>query len=330
MNKEVTVSITGAAGQIGYALLFRLASGEIFGKDTRVNLKLLELPQALPALQGVKMELDDCSFPHLGKITCSDKEAEVFSDSDWALLIGSVPRKAGMERNDLLNINGGIFTGQGKNLDTYAKPSCRVLVVGNPCNTNALIAMSQCKNIPKKNFFAMTRLDECRAIAQLAEKSGIHNEKIMQMAIWGNHSATQYPDFYNAMIDGRKCLDVITDEKWCQEVFIPTVQQRGAAIIKARGASSAASAASAALGTVKQLINPTPSGNCFSVAVSSEAAGHTYGIKEDVMFSYPITSDGMNWKVVDGIIHNDFALDKINKSYHELLEEKEAVAKLLN
>ncbi len=327
--KEVTISITGAAGQIGYALLFRLASGEIFGNNTRINLQLLELPQALGALEGVKMELDDCAFPQLGRVICTNDLNIAFKDSDWALLVGSVPRKQGMERNDLLKINGSIFTEQGKALDKNAKPTCKVLVVGNPCNTNALIAMSHCRNIPKKNFFAMTRLDQSRAISQLANKAGLHSTSVKKVAIWGNHSSTQYPDFYNTEIEGKPCLNVIGNEKWAQDVFIPTVQQRGAAIIKARGASSAASAASAALGTVKCLINPTPVDDYFSVAVASSAANHAYGITEEVMFSYPIKSNGEDWKVVTGIDHNDFGKEKIQATYQELIEEKKAVAELM-
>lgn len=330
MSKQVTVSVTGAAGQIGYALLFRLASGEIFGKDTMVNLNLIELPQALGALEGVKMELDDCAFPQLGKIVYTDDINTGFKDSDWALLVGSVPRKAGMERKDLLTINGGIFTKQGQAINDNAKPTCKVLVVGNPCNTNALIAMSHCPNIPKKNFFAMTRLDQCRAISQLAEKAQVHNTEVKKLTIWGNHSATQYPDFYNGEIAGKNSLAAINnDEQWAKDVFVPTVQQRGAAIIKARGASSAASAASAALGTIKCLITPTPAGDHFSVAVPASTANHAYGISEEVMFSYPIVSDGENWKVVEGIELNEFSKEKIQASYQELLEEKQAVAELL-
>ncbi len=329
MQKEITVSITGAAGQIGYALLFRLASGEIFGKDTLVNLKLLELPQALPALEGVKMELDDCAFSCLKSITTTDKLEVAFKDADWALLVGSVPRKKGMERKDLLNINGGIFTSQGLAIEENAQDNCKVLVVGNPCNTNALIAKSKANRIPAKNFFAMTALDEQRAISQLAEKSGIHNSKISNMTIWGNHSSTQYPDFYHAKIDGKPVTEVIQDSNWLESDFIQTVQQRGAAIINARGASSAASAASAALATVKSLVTPTPVGDWFSVAVSSTVARNPYGIDEEVMFSFPIKSDGENWQVVEGLELNDFSQGKVKASYDELLEEKEAVKNLL-
>ncbi len=332
MKKEITVSVTGAAGQIGYALLFRLSSGEIFGKDVLINLKLLELPQALKALEGVRMELDDCAFPNLKSITVTDKQEVAFKDSNWALLVGSVPRKKGMERKDLLNINGGIFTKQGEAIEENAADDCRVLVVGNPCNTNCLIAKSRSNRIPKRNFFAMTALDEQRAISQLASKSNFHNSTISNMTIWGNHSSTQYPDFTLAKINGAPATETIKDENWLKNDFISTVQQRGAAIIEARGASSAASAASAALLTVKNLITPTEEGNWFSVAVSSEVANHAYGIDEDVMFSYPIRNhgnDGTDWKVVPGLEISQFSQEKIDATYKELLEEKEAVSSLL-
>ena len=329
MEKKVTVTVTGAAGQIGYALLFRLASGEIFGKGVAIDLKLLELPRALPALEGVKMELDDCAFANLNSITTTDDLDIAFKDSDWALLVGSVPRKKGMERKDLLNINGEIFTKQGLAIENNAKDNCKVLVVGNPCNTNALIAKSKCKRIASKNFFAMTALDEQRAISQLAQKSKIHHSKITNMTIWGNHSSTQYPDFYNAKIDDKPATEVIDDENWLKTEFIPTVQQRGAAIINARGASSAASAASAALATVKSLITPTPRNHWFSVAVSSSEANNAYGINDEVMFSYPIRSDGENWEVVSGVGINGFSQEKITMTYEELLSEKEAVSDLL-
>ena len=330
MEKTLTVTVTGAAGQIGYALLFRLASGEVFGKDVAIDLKLLELPMALPALEGVKMELDDCAFTNLNSITTTDDLDTAFKDSDWALLVGSVPRKKGMERKDLLNINGAIFTKQGLAIENNAKDNCRVLVVGNPCNTNALITKSKCQRIPSKNFFAMTSLDEQRAISQLAQKSKVHHSKITNMTIWGNHSSTQYPDFYNAKIAGKGALEVIGDENWLKTDFITTVQQRGAAIINARGASSAASAASAALATIKSLITPTKEGHSFSVAVSSAEAKHLYGIDEEVMFSYPIKSDGENWEVIPEVALNDFSREKIKATYEELLSEKKAVSDLLS
>lgn len=325
-RKSVRVAVTGAAGQIGYALLFRLASGEVFGKDTDVHLNLLELEQILPALGGVKMELDDCAFPNLASVTTTADLEVAFKDVDWALLVGSVPRKAGMERKDLLTINGGIFTKQGAVIDKVAKPDCKVFVVGNPCNTNSFIAKSACKRIPSKNFFAMTMLDQKRAVTQLAQKAGVHGTSVKNVAIWGNHSATQFPDFYNAIIDGKPVTEVITDHGWLQENFIKTVQQRGAEIIKARGLSSAASAANAAIETIKNLINPTPEGEWFSVAVESDGS---YGIPEGIMFGYPVRSDGKNWEIVQGLGHNEFAQAKIETTLNELLEEKEAVKDLL-
>lgn len=326
MKQSVRVAVTGAAGQIGYSLLFRLASGEVFGAETAVHLQLLELTQALPALDGVKMELEDCAFANLASITCTDSLEVAFKDADWALLVGSVPRKAGMERKDLLTINGGIFTKQGEALDQFASPDCKVLVVGNPCNTNALIAKSVCKRLPAKNFYAMTMLDQNRAVTQLAQKAGAHSADVKNLAIWGNHSATQYPNFFDATINGKPVTDAITDEAWLQGDFIATVQQRGAAIIKARGLSSAASAANAAIDTVKNLLKPTPAGEFFSVAVSSDGS---YGVPEGLMFSFPIRSDGQNWSIVQGIELNDFSHSKIQATQQELLEEKEAVQDLL-
>lgn len=326
MSKTVRVAVTGAAGQIGYALLFRIASGEMLGKDTKVHLSLLELEQAMPALEGVKMELDDCAFPLLESITITSDMNVAFKDADWALLVGSVPRKAGMERGDLLNINGGIFTKQGKAIDENAKETCKVLVVGNPCNTNALIAKSVCKRIPSKNFFAMTMLDQKRAVSQLAEKAEVHNTAIKNVAIWGNHSATQYPDFSNAKINGKNASEVITDEGWLKEDFLKTVQQRGAAIIKARGLSSAASAANAAIETVRELSTPTANGEFFSVAVESDGS---YGIPEGLMFGFPVRSNGSDWEIVQGIELNEFAKEKVDATLKELLEEKEAVKGLI-
>ena len=325
-KKSVRVAVTGAAGQIGYALLFRLASGEVFGSDVQVHLQLLELTQALNALEGVRMELEDCAFPNLASITCTDKAEVAFKDADWALLVGSVPRKAGMERKDLLNINGGIFIGQGKAIDENASENCKILVVGNPCNTNAWIAKAVSKRIPAKNFFAMTMLDQNRAASQLAEKSGAHVSEVKNVVIWGNHSATQYPNFFDGSIQGEKITDKIEDAAWLEGDFIKTVQQRGAAIIQARGASSAASAANAAIDTVKCLINPTPAGEYFSVAVSSDGS---YGIPEGLMFSFPIRSDGENWEIVQGIELNDFSQGKVDATKQELLEEQAAVQDLV-
>ncbi len=326
MTKSVRVAVTGAAGQIGYALLFRIAAGEMFGKDTEVHLNLLELEAALPALNGVRMELEDCAFPLLKSLTLTSDVNIAFKDIDWALLVGSVPRKAGMERGELLKINGGIFTAQGKALSENAKPACKVLVVGNPCNTNAFIAKASAKNIPAKNFFAMTMLDQNRAMTQLAQKAGAAATDVKNIAIWGNHSATQYPDFFNATIKGRPVTDVIGDHEWLKTAFLQTVQQRGAAIIKARGLSSAASAANAVIDTVKNIITPTPQGEFFSVAVSSDGS---YGVPQGVMFGFPLRSNGQGWEIVQGISHNDFSKEKIAATLKELLEEKEAVKELV-
>src|ERR1044072_1789069 len=257
MKSPIKVAITGAAGQIGYALVFRVASGAMFGPDQPVALHLIEIPAGFEALKGVVMELDDCAFPLLKNVVATTDLAEGFRDVNWALLVGSVPRKAGMERGDLLGINGKIFIGQGQAIEKNAAKDVRILVIGNPCNTNCLIAMNNAKSIPRDRWFAMTRLDENRGKAQLAQKAGVEVSAVTNMTIWGNHSATQYPDFYNAKINGKSAADVINDEKWLKETFIPAVQQRGAAIIKARGLSSAASAANAAIGTVQTLINDT-------------------------------------------------------------------------
>lgn len=327
MAKRIKVAVTGAAGQIGYALLFRIAAGDMFGKDADIDLQLLELEKALPALQGVVMELEDCAFPLLKSVTATADVNAAFKDVDWALLVGSVPRKEGMERGDLLKINGGVFIEQGKALSDNAKPSCKVLVVGNPCNTNAYIAKGVCKNIPPQNFFAMTMLDQNRAAAQLAHKAGVAVKDIKRVGIWGNHSATQYPDFYHAAINGRCAADAISDRTWLQTTFIESVQKRGAAIIKARGLSSAASAANAVIDTVKNIVNATPAGEFFSAAVSSDGS---YGVTKGVMFGFPLTSDGKNWSIVQGLKHNEFAAGKIKITLDELLAEKQTVEGMLN
>ncbi|MDH4445457.1 MAG: malate dehydrogenase [Akkermansiaceae bacterium] len=327
MKTPITVSITGAAGQIGYALLFRIASGFVFGPDQPVNLRLIEIEPGLPALQGVMMELDDCAFPLLNEVVGTADLDEGFKDANWCLLVGSVPRKAGMERADLLGINGKIFTGQGQAIARNAAKDVRVLVVGNPCNTNALIAMNNATGICKYRFFAMTRLDENRAKSQLAQKAGVHQSKVTNLCIWGNHSATQYPDFTNAKIDGRPATEVITDTEWLKGEFIATVQQRGAAVIKARGLSSAASAANAALDTVKSLITPTPAGDWYSVAVCSDGS---YGIEEGLMASMPIRTDADgSWSVVQGVPVDAFSQAKIDLTINELKEERDAVKGLL-
>ena len=325
-RKEIKVAVTGAAGNIGYALLFRLASGEVFGPDTDIHLSLLEIEPALLALKGVAMELDDCAFPLLKSIVQTSDPNEAFKDADWALLVGSIPRKSGMERSDLLKINGKIFTVQGSALSVSAKPTCKVLVVGNPCNTNAYITKAFAPNIPAKNFFAMTLLDQSRACAQLAQKAGVAVADVRNVAIWGNHSATQYPDFYQATIKGAPVTEVILDEQWLQTVFIETVQKRGAAIISARGQSSAASAASAVIDTVRNVITPTKEGEFFSMAVSSDGS---YGIEEGTIFSYPLRSDGQEWEVVKNLGHNDFSKEKIAATYRELLSEREAVKEII-
>ena len=327
MAKIVRVAVTGAAGQIGYALLFRIAAGEMFGLDTEVHLNLLELEAALPALKGVVMELQDCAFPLLKSVTAASDAKTGFKDIDWALLVGAVPRKAGMERKDLLKINGGIFIEQGKAIAANASLSCKILVVGNPCNTNAYIAKTIAKNLPAQNFFAMTMLDQNRAVAQLAQKVNVDVSDVKNVAIWGNHSATQFPDFFHATIKGKPATDVIGDPEWLKTTFIETIQQRGAAVIKARGLSSAASAANAVIDTVKCLTTPTPAGAFFSVAVSSDGS---YGVPEGVMFGFPVTSDGTRWKIVQGILHDDFAKGKIKATLNELLEEREAVTELLS
>jgi malate dehydrogenase len=324
--KRVKVAVTGAAGQIGYAMVFRLASGAIFGPDTAVQLQLLELEQALPALEGVKMELDDCAFPQMEKVTCTSDANVAFGDADYVLLVGAAPRKAGMERKDLLEINGKIFVGQGKAINDNAGENVRVITVGNPCNTNALIAMNNAPRISADRWFAMTALDENRAKSQLAQKAGVLTREVSNVAIWGNHSATQYPDFYNALIQGQPATDVIFDHEWLKGEFISVVQQRGAAIIKARGASSAASAANAALDTIMRLEKPTPAGDWFSAAVPSDGS---YRIPEGLLFSYPLRSNGESYEIVQGVELNDFAQGKLDITRKELEEERDAVKSML-
>ena len=328
MSKSpITVAVTGAAGQIGYSLLFRIASGALFGPDQPVNLRLIERDdeKALSALNGVCMELDDCAFPLLHSITPTSSIDVGFSGVNWALLVGSVPRGPGMERKDLLSINGKIFTGQGQAIAKNAASDVRVLVVGNPCNTNCLIAMNNAKDVPSDRWFAMTRLDENRAKSQLAAKAGMHSSAVTNLAIWGNHSATQYPDFYNAKIDGKPATEVISDHAWLQGDFISTVQQRGAAIIKARGLSSAASAANAACDTVRSLSSTTPAGDWTSVAVCSDGS---YGIEKGLMFSFPIRSTGSAWEIVQDVPVNEFSQGKIDATENELKEERAAVQEL--
>jgi malate dehydrogenase len=322
----IRVAVTGAAGQIGYSLLFRIASGGLFGPNQPVALNLIEIEPGMKALEGVCMELDDCAFPLLKDIRPTSDLNAGFDGANWSLLVGSVPRKAGMERGDLLGINGKIFTGQGQAIANNAASDVRVLVVGNPCNTNCLIAMNNAPEVPRDRWFAMTRLDENRAAAQLAAKADCQVSDVSNVTIWGNHSATQYPDYYNSKIGGQAAPEVISDDTWAHVDFIPTVQQRGAAIIQARGASSAASAANAAIDTVKSLTNPTPEGDWNSVCVASDGS---YGTKEGLITSFPILSDGQNWEIVQDLPINEFAREKIDASVNELAEEREMVSDLL-
>lgn len=324
-KQRVRVSVTGAAGQIGYALLFRIASGQMFGKDVEVDLNLIELPQAMNPLQGVAMELDDCAFPLLRSITLADNPNDGFKDTNWAILVGSVPRKDGMERKDLLNINGGIFTTQGKAINDKAADDVRVFVVGNPCNTNCLIAMNSAPRVSRANFFAMTQLDENRARTQLAKKAGVAVTEVSNMTIWGNHSATQYPDFYNAKISGKPVTSVISDEAWLKKDFIETVQKRGAAIIKARGASSAASAANAVVDGIYNLTHDTKAGESFSTCLCSNGQ---YGVDEGLIFSFPVKTVGGKVQVIEGLTHNDFGKEKFAATLNELKEERDAVRSL--
>jgi malate dehydrogenase len=326
MSKVVKVAVTGAAGQIGYAILPRLASGEVFGPDVKVDLHLLEITPVLPALEGVVMELNDCAFPNLNNIIVTDKAETAFDGINWALFIGSKPRSKGMERGDLIRENGPIFVGQGKALSKAAS-DVRVAVVGNPANTNCLIAMNNAKDIPNNRFSALTRLDQNRAYAQLAQKAGVTVNDISNVTIWGNHSATQYPDAQNAKINGKPAMEVITDHDWLRGEFISTVQKRGAAIITARGLSSAMSAANAALDHVKSFQYQTAAGNWFSAAVPSDGS---YGIDEGLIFSFPITSDGAGgYTIVQGLSMSAFAQEKVQATLDELREEKAVVVDLL-
>lgn len=327
MSKQVIrVAVTGAAGQIGYALLFRIASGSMFGPDQPVALNLLELPQAESALRGVVMELDDCAFPLLADVVATTDQGEAFRGVNWALLVGSVPRKQGMERNELLGINGKIFTGQGKAIEANAAPDVRVLVVGNPCNTNCLIAMNNAPGVPRDRWFAMTRLDENRAKSQLAKRAGVPVARVTNLAVWGNHSATQYPDFVRAKVGGKPATEAIADRAWLEGDFIKTVQQRGAEIIKARGASSAASAANAVVDTVRSLVVPTPAGDWNSVCVCSDGS---YGVEAGLISSFPIRSDGTAWEIVKGLEIDPFSRSKIDATVAELKEERTMVAGLI-
>ena len=325
-TNPLRVAVTGAAGQIGYSLIFRIASGAMFGPKQPVILNLIEIEQVLPSLAGVVMELEDCAFPLLKGVVPTASLDEGFRGVNWALLVGSIPRKAGMERKDLLGINGKIFIGQGQAIQKNAASDVRVLVVGNPCNTNALIAMHHAPNIPRDRFFAMTRLDENRAKAQLAKKAGADVTAVTNVAIWGNHSSTQYPDFYNAKINGKPATQAITDDAWLKGEFIASIQQRGAAVIKARGASSAASAANAVVDTVRSIIEPTAPGDWHSIALHSDGS---YGIEKGIMTSFPIRSTGQKLEIVQGLQINDFSRSKIDATINELKEERAMVSELL-
>ena len=317
--------MTGAAGAIGYSLLFRIASGQMLGDHTPLHLKLLEIPQAMPAVNGVAMELDDCAFPLLAAIDMYDDPKQAFDGAQVALLVGARPRTKGMERSDLLEANGGIFKPQGEALNEHADESIRVLVVGNPANTNALIAMSNAPDVPRERFTAMTRLDHNRAIAQLAKKADAAVADITNMTIWGNHSATQYPDISHARIGGEDAVEKVDDQNWLETEFIPTVQKRGAAVIEARGASSAGSAANAAIGHVRDWTLGTPEGDWVSMAIASDGS---YGVDEGLISSFPCTCSGGVYEVVQGLELNSFSQSRIRASVDELKEERDAVAGL--
>jgi len=324
-QNPIRIAVTGAAGQIGYSLVFRIASGQLCGSNQPVILQLLEIPPAMGALEGVAMELDDCAFPLLKQIELSDQADEAFNEANIALLVGSRPRSKGMERKDLLEANGEIFTGQGEALNKKAADDIRVLVVGNPANTNCLIAMNNAPDIPRHRFTAMTRLDHNRAITQVAHKLDIGTTEITKMTIWGNHSATQYPDLFNCKISDKSAAEVIDDQNWLEETFIPSVQQRGAAIIEARGASSAASAANAAIDHVRDWTDSTPENDWVSMAVCSDGS---YGVEEGLISSFPVKCSNGNWEIVQDLEIDDFSKIKIDASVKELSEERDTVSDL--
>ncbi len=328
MTAPIRVAVTGAAGNIGYALIFRIASGEVFGPNQPVILNLIERPEVLKTLDGVEMELDDCAFPTLvGVKKCSGEDLQNgFGDCNWVICVGSVPRNKDMSRGDLIRVNGPIFTGTGQAIEAAAAKDVRVLVVGNPCNTNCLIAMHNAPKVPRDRWYAMTMLDQNRAKSQLAIKAGQPLAAVKNVAIWGNHSATQYPDYFHATINGKPAPEIIRDDNWLQTTFISTVQQRGTAVIAARGASSAASAANAALDSVKGVVRPTAPGDCFSAAVCSDGS---YGVDEGLIFGFPLTSDGKSHKIIQGIEHNAFARQKIDLTLEELRTERDTVKDLL-
>tara|TARA_B110000014_G_scaffold122816_1_gene84412 strand:+ start:24686 stop:25687 length:1002 start_codon:yes stop_codon:yes gene_type:complete len=324
-QNPIRIAVTGAAGQIGYSLIFRIASGQLCGPNQPVILQLLEITPAMGALEGVAMELDDCAFPLLKEIELSDQSDKAFDGANIALLVGSRPRSKGMERKDLLEANGEIFTGQGEALNEKAAEDIRVLVVGNPANTNCLIAMNNAPDIPRRRFTAMTRLDHNRAITQVAQKLEISTTQITKMTIWGNHSATQYPDLFNCKISDKSAADVIDDQNWLENSFIPSVQQRGAAIIEARGASSAASAANAAIDHIRNWTDATPANDWVSMAVCSDGS---YGVEEGLISSFPVKCSNGDWEIVQDLEIDDFSKNKIDASVQELSEERDTVSDL--
>ena len=326
MSKTVRVAVTGAAGQVAYSMLARLASGEVFGPDIKVRLQLLEITPALGSLEGVAMDLEDCAFPTLSEVEVTDDPNKAFDGCNIALLVGSMPRKQGMERKDLLGMNGKIFIGQGQALARKAASDVRILIVGNPCNTNCLVAYSNGRDIPAERWSAMTRLDHNRGVAALAKKAGVPNAAVTNMTIWGNHSNTQFPDFTNAKINGKPSTEVITDRTWLEGTFVPQCQTRGAAVIKARGLSSAMSAANGALDHVKTWLRGTPAGEWTSSAIISKGE---YGVPSGLVFGYPCTTDGTSWKVVEGLKLDAFGQEKFQATLTELLEERDAVKELL-
>ena len=328
MKSPITVAVTGGAGQVAYSLLFRLVNGEVFGDDQPVNLIIKEVPQFVGSLEGVKMELEDCAFPLLGKITVTDSDAEAFRGANWALLVGASPRQPGMERKDLLTMNAETFRDQGKAINSTAASDVQILVVGNPCNTNCLIAMHHAPDVPKGNWAALTRLDQNRAMAQLALKAGKQVADVTKVTIWGNHSSTQYPDFENARIDGKPATDLISDRDWLENTFVETIQKRGAAILASRGKSSAASAANAVLDHVRSVINKTEGDNWFSAAISSD--GNPYDVPEGLVFGFPCRSDGKGkYEIVKGLKLSDFARGKLDLTTKELIAERDEVGDLL-
>jgi malate dehydrogenase len=324
-TSPVKVAVTGAAGQIGYSLLFRLASGDLLGKDTPIELRLLEITPALKALEGVVMELDDCAFPTLAGVEIGDDANTIFDGANLALLVGARPRTKGMERGDLLEANGAIFTAQGKALNEVAADDIRIGVTGNPANTNALIAMSNAPDIPRERFSALTRLDHNRALSQLAAKTGSSVTDIKKLTIWGNHSATQYPDIFHAEVGGKNAAEVVNDQSWIENEFIPTVAKRGAAIIEARGSSSAASAASATIDAARDWLKGSPEGDWVSMAVVSDGS---YGVPEGLVYSYPVTTRDGSWEIVQGLEIDDFSRGKMDATAAELVEERDAVKDL--